>query len=131
MRFSRQEYWSGLPFPSPGDLPHLGIELTSLKSALTGGLFTTSALWENPHAYWPPAYSLWRNVYLKSLPVFQLVYLLLLSCKSSLHIPDKILENIQCANILLHFVSCLFTFLTASFEEPKFSVLSLCFWYQS
>ena len=24
--FSRQEYWSGLPFPSPGDLPNLGIE---------------------------------------------------------------------------------------------------------
>ena len=29
MGFSRQEYWSGLPFPSPGDLPDLRIELTS------------------------------------------------------------------------------------------------------
>ena len=27
MEFSRQEYWSGLPFPTPGDLPDLGIEL--------------------------------------------------------------------------------------------------------
>ena len=27
--FSRQEYWSGLPFPSPGDLPDPGIELSS------------------------------------------------------------------------------------------------------
>ena len=27
--FSRQEYWSGLPFPSPGDLPHPGIETRS------------------------------------------------------------------------------------------------------
>jgi len=26
MGFSRQEYWSGLPFPSPGDLPDQGIE---------------------------------------------------------------------------------------------------------
>ena len=26
MGFSRQEYWSGLPFPSPGDLPYPGIE---------------------------------------------------------------------------------------------------------
>ena len=26
LEFSRQEYWSGLPFPSPGDLPNLGIE---------------------------------------------------------------------------------------------------------
>ena len=29
MGFSRQEYWSGLPFPSPGDLPNPGIELRS------------------------------------------------------------------------------------------------------
>ena len=30
MRFSRQEYWSGLPYPSPGDLPHPGIKPGSL-----------------------------------------------------------------------------------------------------
>ena len=30
MKFSRREYWSGLPFPSPGDLPDLGIEPRSL-----------------------------------------------------------------------------------------------------
>ena len=29
MGFSRQEYWSGLPFPSPGNLPNPGIELLS------------------------------------------------------------------------------------------------------
>ena len=29
MGFSRQEYWSGLPFPTPGDLPDIGIELAS------------------------------------------------------------------------------------------------------
>ena len=29
MEFSRQEYWSGLPFPSPGDLPNPGIETRS------------------------------------------------------------------------------------------------------
>ena len=39
MGFSRQEYWSGLPFSSPGDLPSLGINPTS--PALTGRLFTT------------------------------------------------------------------------------------------
>ena len=38
-RFSRQEYWSGWPFPSPADLSNLGIKLTS--SALAGGLFTS------------------------------------------------------------------------------------------
>ena len=35
MGFSRQEYWSELPFPPPGDLPDPGIELVSLRS-LTG-----------------------------------------------------------------------------------------------
>jgi len=29
MEFSRQEYWSGLPFPSPGDLPDPGVEYSS------------------------------------------------------------------------------------------------------
>ena len=33
MGFSRQEYWSGVPFPSPGDLPHPGIELVFLLSS--------------------------------------------------------------------------------------------------
>ena len=42
--FSRQEYWSGLPFPSPGDLPNTGIELVAFVSpALAGRFFTTSA----------------------------------------------------------------------------------------
>ena len=46
MKFSRQEYWSGLPVPTPGDLPDSGIEPTSLVSpALAGGFFTTSATW--------------------------------------------------------------------------------------
>ena len=39
MGFPRQEYWSGLPFPSPGDLPDPGIKLAS--PALAGRLFTT------------------------------------------------------------------------------------------
>ena len=42
MGFSRQEYWSGLLFPSPGDLPYPGIEPTTPASpALAGGFFTT------------------------------------------------------------------------------------------
>ena len=39
MAFSRQEYWSGLPFPSPGDLPNPGIKPVS--PALAGKFFTT------------------------------------------------------------------------------------------
>ena len=49
MAYSRQEYRSGLPFLSPGDLPDPGIEPTSLASpALAGGFFTT-ATWGEGH----------------------------------------------------------------------------------
>ena len=47
MGFSRQEYWSGLPCRPPGDLPHPGMELASLKlPELAGRFFTTGAIWE-------------------------------------------------------------------------------------
>ena len=42
IEFSRQEYWSKLPFPIPGDLPKSGIKPT--PSALAGGFFTTNTI---------------------------------------------------------------------------------------
>ena len=49
MGFSRQEYWSGLPCPPPGDLPNSGIEPTSPKSPAVAGRFcTTGTTWEAP-----------------------------------------------------------------------------------
>ena len=48
MEFSRQEHWSGLPCPTPGDLPNPGIERMSLMSpTLAGGFFTTE--WDLVH----------------------------------------------------------------------------------
>ena len=47
MGFPRQEYWSGLPFLSPGDLPDPGIEPES--PAFAGRFFTT----EPPKKYFP------------------------------------------------------------------------------
>ena len=55
MGFSRQEYWSGLPSPPPGDLPYPGIETaTPASPALAGGFFVfiTSITWE----------ALWLNI---------------------------------------------------------------------
>ena len=41
IEFSRQEYWGGVPFPTPRDLPNSGIEPESLmSSALAGRIFT-------------------------------------------------------------------------------------------
>ena len=80
MKFSRQEYWSGLPFPSPGDLPDPGIEPRSptsqqmlyrlsqrldlrvqeksLKSLPVGGHERTLPLWcrqrQKPLGVWVP-----------------------------------------------------------------------------
>ena len=66
MGFSRQEYWSGLSFPSPGDPPNPGIKPSSLMSpALTGVFFTTSATLE---AQWDTQYTP-----LLCLPSFALV----------------------------------------------------------
>ena len=47
LEFSRQEYWSRLPFSTPGDLPDPGIEAMSpVPPASADGFFTTSTAWE-------------------------------------------------------------------------------------
>ena len=46
MEFSRPEYWSGLPFPTPGDLPDRGMEHTS--PTVAGRFLTTGTTWEAP-----------------------------------------------------------------------------------
>ena len=52
MGFSKQEYWSGLPFPPPGNLPDPGIEPTSLMSpALAGPSLTTGSTWSHLEAF--------------------------------------------------------------------------------
>ena len=52
MGFSRQEYWSGLPCPSPWDLPDPGLKSTSPNSpALAGRFFTTSTSWEGTQLF--------------------------------------------------------------------------------
>ena len=45
VEFSRQEYYSGLPFPIPGDLPHQG------NSCTAGGFFTTEPPGKHTHTY--------------------------------------------------------------------------------
>ena len=65
MEFSRQDYWSALPFPPPGDLPNPKILPTSLVSpALAVKFFTTSTTWEfnspvHPLLSSPPTHHTW------------------------------------------------------------------------
>ena len=66
--FSRQEYWSGLPFPAPGDLPDPGIELASLASpALAGRLFALAPPGK-------PSLTL-SAVYSRSLSIIYFIYI--------------------------------------------------------
>ena len=52
MRFSRQQYWSALPIPPPGNFPNPGIEPTSpVTLELTGGFFTTESPGKPPWIY--------------------------------------------------------------------------------
>ena len=85
MGFSRQEHWSGLLCPPPGDLPDTGIKPVSVASpALPGGFFIMSVAWEVPFFllgsfYW---IFLFGNIFLKLIICYMFVYLaaLGLSC---------------------------------------------------
>ena len=72
MGFSRQEYWSGLPCPPPGDLPNPGIEPASLASpTLSGRFFTTSATWE-AHTYGTHIFIYFTVIYI--FPIISVSY---------------------------------------------------------
>ena len=69
---SRQEYWSGLPFPPPGDHPNLVIKsMSPVSPALAGRFFTTSATWEDYICTYKYTCTLWIsfffNKYLKNM----------------------------------------------------------------
>ena len=67
MGLSRQEYWSGLPFPLPEDLPNLGMELRS--SALAGGFLTTAPLGKPSTDTWVTAARIFLSLQLSTQPV--------------------------------------------------------------
>ena len=68
MGFSRQEYWSGLPFTPPRGFLDPGIKPTSLASpALAARFFTTSATWEAPSGLAPFMYNRGRGGWIASL----------------------------------------------------------------
>ena len=70
IEFPRQEYWCGLLFPSPGDLPDPGIKLASLASpALAGWFFTMSVTWEALSSY---------IVYLISFPKIYIITVIII-----------------------------------------------------
>ena len=67
MGFSRQEHWSGLPCPPPGDLPNSGTEPASpVSSALAGSSLPPCTTWEAPveqYAKWNKPVTKWQILY--------------------------------------------------------------------
>ena len=141
MGFSRQDYWSGLPFPSPGDLPNPRMEPESLKSpVLTGRFFTISTTWNiiglilcltvlicillnineaDPHLKW--VVSLLTCLFKSSayfvtgsLALFRLI------CRSFLiHAVYQFSVNTGAVNILSQSMVCLFIFLKVFSDAHK------------
>ena len=69
MEFSSEEYWSGLPFPTLGNLPNPGIKPMSLASPeLAGMFFTTSVSWEAP--WWHIPFDIYREIWYLTKYIF-------------------------------------------------------------
>ena len=90
-------------------------------------------------AYWLFVYHVWRNSFSSPFPFLNwVVYIFMLSCKSSLTILNiNLLPDTWLANIFSHSVSCLFTLLIVFFDAQKFLIIMqsnlpvfcfLCFW---
>ena len=83
MGFSRQEYWSGLPFSSPGHLPNPQIEPASLVSpALAGGFFTT-VLPEKPQANNIVSSKIISSVKFQFIPVYDCICMYITDSKKT------------------------------------------------
>ena len=95
MRFSRQEYWSVLPFPPPGDLPDPGIKPTS--SALADGFFTTE----------PPGKPYSVYVPILTIAIFYLPFLRFAFC---------ICLILNFSHVFLHFQYLLLSKMKTSFQ---------------
>ena len=93
--FPRQEYWSGLPFPSPGDLPNPRTEPASpMSPALSGLFFTISATWKA---------CMYKFIYNINVGTFYIIYNMysnIYNIYSNTYIFDSGCENIY--YIMLH-----------------------------
>ena len=122
MECSRQEYWSGLPRPSPGDLPNPGIKPVSLSSpALAGRFFTTVPPGKPWYIYIDRYIYVSNSLRPHGLQHTRLPCPLLPPrvCSNSCHIESVMLPNhlvLCCPFLLLPYIICYFFF---SFGNPE------------
>ena len=93
MEFSRQEYQSGLPFPTPGDPPKPEIEPVSLASpALACRFFTTAPPAKPKHTFWGNTTQATNSIYLSVIDAFMHPTTYLTPYLSSPNLPNITVE---------------------------------------
>ena len=126
MGFSSQEYWSGLPCSSAGDLPNPGIKPRSLMSpALVVRLFTTSATWESPS--WVPTISVILNKSVNSYSFHFLSIIAAIAIKKEQHAK----KYTNCFTLMMkpdpNYIPMRQDLLLCSFyKPPSFCLFMLC-----
>ena len=116
MEFTRQEYWSGLPFPPLGDLPNSGLEPSSLASPALAGGFFVSVLLGKPQGW---LYHLWifRDSFTSSFPIWM----------SFISSPSLIAMTRTSSTVLNVSGEGWHPFLDPYPKEKAFSILLLCY----
>ena len=131
MGFSRQEYWNGLPFPSPGDLPDPGIEPRSPA-------LQTDALPSEPPRKPICRLHIWKFIYLikficktkSTLGVFPWLSMEMHRWAKSLNCPKDTFPAKAGNNFLLYPLYYKQTFFLSNFLVPVFQFFLFFFWWQ-
>ena len=123
MGFSRQEYWSGLPCPLPGDLPNPGIEPSSHTSpTLADGFLTSSITWEVHAGHYP------QVNYVSEVEIVNIAFITLYIPSSnthtlmSIHTPYILIQLHGCYGKIFFPKKCL-----PQLDKIKFAVFSETF----
>ena len=117
LEFPRQEYWSGLPFPFPGDLSHTGIKPDNACPALAGRFFTTEPPGWQVYKYLSYSFHLFCRLYIFTVSNVEYVSWTALNFKIYLG------ENWHLDNMKL---SHLWTWYVTPHVQVFFSVLWQC-----
>ncbi|MGF3227420.1 hypothetical protein, partial [Facklamia sp. P12932] len=137
MGFSRQEYWSRLPFPPPGDIPHPGTE--SKSPTLEGGFFTTEpcgkplrSKYKNSKYYNLGLFTAWDMFLFKS-HLFNETYLallyLILQHANCLYSPAKIHLHLSTLNSL--YPALFFFYVHSYYDHLPHYLLMFDFYYHA
>ena len=131
MGFSRQEYWSGLPFPSPGHLSDPGIESVILASpALARKFFTTESPGKPPCLWYSMVTLKWVLESMDSFRTASDLAVWVLQARVMANLVTRSLKNSNLCFLLIVYLSCFCKdfFAYSTLHAPITSLTVFCFW---